>query len=48
VRIVTADARRTGLPSGTFDLVHARLVMVNVPRPEEVAAEMARLSKPGG
>jgi ubiquinone/menaquinone biosynthesis C-methylase UbiE len=48
VQIVTADARRTGFPGGTFDLVHARLLMVNVPRPEEVAAEMARLAKPGG
>lgn len=48
VQIVTADARRTGLPGGTFDVVHARLLMVNVPRPEEVAAEMARLAKPGG
>ena len=48
VEIMTADARRTGLPSGSFDLVHARTLLVNVPQPVEVVAEMARLAKPGG
>ena len=48
VQIVTADARRTGLASGSFDLVHARTLLVNVPAPAEVAAEMTRLAKPGG
>jgi len=48
VQIVHADARHTGLPGGTFDLVHTRLVLVNIPRPDQVVAEMARLAKPGG
>jgi ubiquinone/menaquinone biosynthesis C-methylase UbiE len=48
VRIVAADARRTGLPAGSFDLVHARTLLVNVPEPAEVLAEMVRLAKPGG
>jgi SAM-dependent methyltransferase len=48
VRIVTADARRTGLPPGSFDLVHARTLLVNVPEPEQVLAEMVRLARPGG
>jgi ubiquinone/menaquinone biosynthesis C-methylase UbiE len=48
VDIVTADARRTGLPAGSFDLVHARTLLVNVPDPAGVAAEMVRLAKPGG
>jgi len=48
VQILQADARRTGLPSATFDLVHTRLVLVNINRPAEVVAEMARLAKPGG
>ena len=48
VRIVTADARRTGLRSASFDLVHARTLLVNVPQPEAVVAEMVRLAKPGG
>ena len=48
VEIITADARRTGLPSGSFDLVHARTLLVNLPEPAEVAAEMMRLARPGG
>ena len=48
VQIVTADARRTGLPPGSFDLVHARTLLVNVPGPGDVAAEMVRLARPGG
>jgi len=31
VEIVQADALHTGLEQGTFDLVHERLVMINVP-----------------
>jgi SAM-dependent methyltransferase len=41
VQILTADARRTGLPSGSFDLVHTRTLLITVP-------EMARLARPGG
>jgi ubiquinone/menaquinone biosynthesis C-methylase UbiE len=48
VDIVAADARRTGLPSSSFDLVHARTLLVNVPEPAEVLAEMVRLARPGG
>jgi ubiquinone/menaquinone biosynthesis C-methylase UbiE len=48
VQIMTADARRTGLPPGSFDLVHARTLLVNVPDPADVAAEMVRLARPGG
>ncbi len=42
------DARATSLPSGSFDLVHARLLLINVPWPDEVVAEMTRLTRPGG
>jgi SAM-dependent methyltransferase len=48
VEIVTADARRAGLPSGSFDLVHARTLLTNVPDPLQVVAEMVRLARPGG
>jgi SAM-dependent methyltransferase len=48
VEIITADARRTGLPPGSFDLVHARTLLVNVPEPAAVVTEMARLARPGG
>jgi ubiquinone/menaquinone biosynthesis C-methylase UbiE len=48
VEIITADARTTGLPSGCFDLVHARTLLVNLPEPAEATAEMTRLARPGG
>ncbi len=48
VEVVESDARATGLPSGSFDLVHARLLLVNIPCPEQVVVEMVRVVKPGG
>jgi ubiquinone/menaquinone biosynthesis C-methylase UbiE len=48
VEVIVADARHTGLPSDSFDLVHARTLLVNIPDPEEVVAEMVRLARPGG
>lgn len=48
VEIMTADATSTGLPSGFFDLVHARTLFINLPEPAGLAAEMARLARPGG
>jgi ubiquinone/menaquinone biosynthesis C-methylase UbiE len=48
VEIMTADARNIGLTPGLFDLVHARMLLVNLPDPAEVASEMMRLARPGG
>jgi SAM-dependent methyltransferase len=48
VEIVTADAGRTGLPAASFDLVHARTLLINLPDPAKVVAEMVRLARPGG
>ena len=48
VEIITGDARSTGLPAGSFDLVHARTLLVNLPEPAGAAAEMTRLARPGG
>jgi ubiquinone/menaquinone biosynthesis C-methylase UbiE len=48
VEVIHGDARATTLPSGSFDVVHARLLLVNIPWPELVVAEMVRLVKPGG
>jgi SAM-dependent methyltransferase len=48
IRIVEADARRTSLAGDSFDVVHARTLLVNVPEPAEVLAEMVRLARPGG
>jgi ubiquinone/menaquinone biosynthesis C-methylase UbiE len=48
VELVTADARHTGLPTGSFDVVHARTLLITIPGPAEVLAEMVRLARPGG
>jgi SAM-dependent methyltransferase len=48
VEVLERDGRSTGLPASSFDLVTSRLVLVNVPRPEEVIAEAVALAKPGG
>jgi SAM-dependent methyltransferase len=48
VRVVQGDATATRLPGASFDLVHARLVLVNVPYVEAVVREMVRLARPGG
>ncbi len=48
VEVVQADAKATGLPRASFDLVHARLVLVNVPEPQRVVEEMIALARPGG
>lgn len=48
VEVLHADARSTDLPAETFDFATARLVLVNVPQPEQLVAEMVRLVRPGG
>lgn len=47
-KIMPGDARRTGLPSSSFDVVHDRTPLVNIPDPAAVVAEMTRLARPGG
>jgi SAM-dependent methyltransferase len=46
--IAEGDARRTGLPPSSFDLAHARTLLINIPDPAVVVAEMVRLVRPGG
>jgi ubiquinone/menaquinone biosynthesis C-methylase UbiE len=48
VEVIQGDARRTGFPSASYDLVHARTLLVNIPDPATVVAEMVRLAQPGG
>ena len=48
VSVLAGDARRTGLADGEFDLVHGRTLLVTIPAPDEVVAEMTRLARPGG
>jgi ubiquinone/menaquinone biosynthesis C-methylase UbiE len=48
VEVLERDARSTGLAPASFDLVTSRLVLVNIPRPEQVVSEAVALAKPGG
>src|ERR1700757_3546780 len=48
VEVIVGDALSTRLPAGSFDLVTARLVLVNIPRPEEVVSQAVALARPGG
>jgi ubiquinone/menaquinone biosynthesis C-methylase UbiE len=48
VEVRCGDARSTGLPRGSFDVATARLVLVNVPEPEQIVAEAVALVRPGG
>jgi len=47
VDVLERDARATGLPRASFDFVTSRLVLVNVPHPEQIVAEAAALVRPG-
>jgi ubiquinone/menaquinone biosynthesis C-methylase UbiE len=48
VEVLEADAKSTCLPRASFDVVHARLVLVNLPEPQRVVEEMIALARPGG
>jgi ubiquinone/menaquinone biosynthesis C-methylase UbiE len=50
VRVVNADALTTGLEKNHYDMVHERLVLINIPPASQQAllAEMLSLLKPGG
>lgn len=48
IEFIQGDAYRTGLPRGSFDLVHVRFVAGTVGRPEELIAEAVALARPGG
>ena len=50
VQVINADALRTGLEKNSFDFVHERLVLINVPPAtrEAILAEMFSLVRPGG
>ncbi|WP_157165575.1 methyltransferase domain-containing protein [Streptomyces typhae] len=48
VRLVHGDAARSGEQPATFDFVHTRLVLMNVPHCDAVLKEMIALARPGG
>ncbi len=47
VEVREGDAYNTGLPRASFDGAHMRLVLVNVPEPEQIVREMVSLVRPG-
>ena len=49
VSIVEGDMLAAGLDEGSFDLVHERLVLINVPQADQhsIVAAMLRLARPG-
>lgn len=48
VELLHGDAKATGLPRASCDVVHARLVLVNLPEPHQVVKEMVALARPRG
>ena len=48
VEVLEGDARSTGLPRASFDVVTSRLVLVNVPQPAQIVAEAVALVRTGG
>lgn len=48
VEFIQADAYRTGLPRGSFDLVHVRFVTGTAGRPDDLLAEAIAVACPGG
>ncbi|MBV9335940.1 MAG: methyltransferase domain-containing protein [Solirubrobacterales bacterium] len=48
VEVLCGDARSTGLDADSFDLVHTRALLVTLPDPAQLLAEMVRLARPGG
>ena len=48
VTMVQGDGLNTGLEKGSFDLVHERLVLINVSAREAFLTEMLSLLRPGG
>jgi SAM-dependent methyltransferase len=47
-RFALGDAYDSGLSRGTFDLAHARLLLINLTDPGRALAEMVALVRPGG
>jgi SAM-dependent methyltransferase len=50
VKVIQADALQTGLEKNAYDVVHERLMLINLPRASQEALliEMFSLLKPGG
>jgi ubiquinone/menaquinone biosynthesis C-methylase UbiE len=47
VQIVRADAKATGFPDGSFDMVISNSTVHHIPDPEQLFREVARVARPG-
>ncbi len=48
VTFMQGDAYGPEVPAGSFDLAHARLLLINLKDPERAVAELVALVRPGG
>jgi ubiquinone/menaquinone biosynthesis C-methylase UbiE len=48
IEFVQGDATSLDLPTGSFDFVHERTVLLNVQDPATVVSELIRIARPGG
>jgi SAM-dependent methyltransferase len=48
IDFIEASVYATGLPSESFDIVHARLLLCHLDQPDQALREFHRLLKPGG
>jgi ubiquinone/menaquinone biosynthesis C-methylase UbiE len=48
VRVIQADALKSGLERNTFDFAHERLVMINRPNPAAILSEMVAFVRDAG
>jgi SAM-dependent methyltransferase len=48
LNLVEGDAAAAPLPEGSFDLVHARTLLINIINPEEIITGMRHIARPGG
>jgi ubiquinone/menaquinone biosynthesis C-methylase UbiE len=47
VQLIGGDAEATGLPRASFDLAHARLLLINVRHPDRILSEMVAVVRSG-
>ncbi|MET7986953.1 methyltransferase [Streptomyces sp. NPDC005281] len=48
LRVITADLRDEALDLGTFDVIHARFVLMHLPERRQLVSRLARWLNPGG
>jgi SAM-dependent methyltransferase len=48
LNLIEGDAAAAPLTAGSFDLVHARTLLINIVNPEEIITGMKHIARPGG